>query len=118
MALCSVKLAKRSSTIKGYHFYFKSSNFAEILKCVLEPVIKHSRNAIKVLSRKGETIGHVPEILAKILFTEMAKETILSLEAKVTGSPRDAPEGKYVLGRRIEIPCTYKVYGRIDLKAA
>ena len=38
-------------------------------------------------------------------------------EAGVTGSPRDAPEGKWVLGGGIEIPCTYKVYGRIDQKS-
>ena len=31
-------------------------------------------------------------------------------EAGVTGSPRDASEGKWVLGGGIEIPCTYKVY--------
>ena len=31
--------------------------------------------------------------LAKILAPEMAKETILSLEAEVTGLPRNAPEG-------------------------
>ena len=55
--------------------------------------------------------------LAKILAPEMAKETILSLEAEVTGSPRDAPEGKWVLSGRIEIPCTYKVCGRIDQKS-
>ena len=116
MISCSVKLAKINSTIKGYHFYFKSSNFGEILKCVLEPANKHSRNTIRVLSTKRETIGHVPEILAKILALEKTKETILSSQAEVTGSPRDAPEGKWVLGEGVEIPCTYKVYGRIDQK--
>ena len=40
-------------------------------------------------------------------------------EAGVTGSPRDASGGKWVLGGGIEIPCThkYKVYGRIDQKS-
>ena len=38
-------------------------------------------------------------------------------EAGITGSPIDAPEGKWVLGGGIEIPCTYKVYGRIDQKS-
>ena len=37
-------------------------------------------------------------------------------EAGVTGSPRDALEGEQILGGEIEIPCTYKVYGRIDQK--
>ena len=44
----------------------------------------------------------------------MAKETILSLEAEFNESPRDAPEGNWVLSGGIEIPCTYKEYGRID----
>ena len=70
-----------------------------------------------MLITKGETIGHAPETLAKVLSPEMSKETILSLEAEVTGSPRDASEGKWVLSGRIEILCTYKVYERIDLKS-
>ena len=87
-----MKLSKISFTSIGYHFYFKSLNFGEILKCVLEPGNKHSHNAIKVLSTKWETIGHVPETLAKILAPEMAKEAIVSLEAEFIGSQRDAPE--------------------------
>ena len=70
-----------------------------------------------MLITKGETIGHAPETLAKLLSPEMSKETILSLEAEVTGSPRDASEGKWVLSGRIEILCTYKVYERIDQKS-
>ena len=90
MVSCLVKLAKVSCTIKSYHFCFKSLNFGEILKCLLEPGNKHTLNAIKALSTKEKTIGPVPEMLSKILAPEMAKETILSLELKKTGSPRDA----------------------------
>ena len=39
------------------------------------------------------------------------------LETGVTGSPRDAPEGKWVLSGGIERPCTYKVSGRINQKS-
>ena len=53
------------------------------------PGNKCSCNAMKMLSTKEETIGHVPQTLAKILAPEMAKQTILSLEAEVTRSPRD-----------------------------
>ena len=60
---------------------------------------------------------HVRETLVKILALEIAKETILSLKAEVTGSPRDVTEGKWVLNGKIEIPCTYKVYRRIDQKS-
>ena len=38
-------------------------------------------------------------------------------EAGVTGSPRDVPEGKWVVGGGVEIPCTCKVYGRINQKS-
>ena len=36
--------------------------------------------------------------------------------AGVTGSSRDSSGGEWVLGGDIEIPCTYKLYGRIDQK--
>ena len=39
-----------------------------------------------------------------------------SFEGGVTGSPRDAPEKKWFLGGRIEIPCPYESYGGIDQK--
>ena len=73
---CSPSLSGKNSfllgeiskdTIKGCHFCFKSSNFGEILQCVFEPGNNHSRNAIKVLSTKGETIGHVPEWLKYLI---------------------------------------------------
>ena len=38
-------------------------------------------------------------------------------EGGVTGSPRDAPEGKWVVGGGVEIPCTCKEYGRINQKS-
>ena len=37
-------------------------------------------------------------------------------EAGVTGSSRDAPEGKWVLSGMKEIPCTYEMHGQIDQK--
>ena len=49
----------------------------------------------------------------------MDRETILSLETEVTGSSRDVPKGKGVLGGGIEISCVciYKVYRRIVQKS-
>ena len=38
-------------------------------------------------------------------------------EAGLTASPREDPEGKWVLDGGIEIPCTDKVYGKIDQKS-
>ena len=90
MASCSVKLVKMNSTIK---VTISTLSPRGTLKCALEPVNKYSRNTTKVSSTKWETTGHVPKTLAKIVRPEMVTETILSLEAEVTGSPRDA-EGK------------------------
>ena len=42
---------------------------------------------------------------------------MILFEVGVPGSPRDAPEGKWVLSGGIEIPCTYKMYGKIDQKS-
>lgn len=116
MALSSIKLAKINSTIKGYHVYRNCCEPGDILTCTLEPENKHSRNPIKV-STQEETVGHVPETLAKVLAPELARETILSMEAEVTGPPTDAPEGKWVLGGGIEIPCSYKIYGMKNKKS-
>ena len=33
------------------------------------------------------------------------------MDSEVTGDPRPAPEGKWVIGGGIEIPCKYKLYG-------
>ena len=34
-----------------------------------------------------------------------------SINAVPTGEPRNAPEGTWVLGGGIEIPCKYHIYG-------
>ena len=70
-------------------------------------------NAIKVISQKKEKeviVGHVPEPLAKVLYPMMKKWMILSLKAKIDGEKRRAPEGMWVPGGGIEIPCTYKIF--------
>ena len=38
-------------------------------------------------------------------------------DAGVTGSPKDAPEGAWVLGGGTEIPCTCKVHERSKQKS-
>ena len=110
--MASVKLAKVSSKIKGYHVYCRRCKLGDILACNLEQENPHSRNAIKVLLvSENETIGHVPEALSKVLAPDLEKGIIIAMEAEVTGLPRDAPEGKWTLGGGIEIPCTYTLYG-------
>ena len=40
-----------------------------------------------------------------------------SVQAEVTGHPRDAAEGKWMLGGKIEGPCIYRCYGPKKSKA-
>ena len=49
----------------------------------LEQGNKHTTNEVLSTQRQGDKIGHITETLTKILTPEIAKETILSLEAEV-----------------------------------
>ena len=42
---------------------------------------------------------------------------MIHFETGVTESPKDTPEGKWVLSGGTEIPCIYEVYGRINQKS-
>ena len=42
---------------------------------------------------------------------------MIRFDAGVTGSPKDAPEGAWVLGGGTEIPCTCKVHERSKQKS-
>ena len=66
---------------------------------------------MKVVSKSTKTkketiVGHVPEPLAKILYPLMKEWKMLSLIAKI-GDKQRAPEGIWVPGGGIELPCTY-----------
>ena len=62
----------------------KSLDFGEILECVLDlSQVVNTQLRTVINKRAGDMIGQIPETLAKILAPEMAKETILSLEAEL-----------------------------------
>ena len=42
---------------------------------------------------------------------------MLSVDADVTGHPRDAAEGKWTLGGGIKVPCIHRFYGPKNSKA-
>ena len=42
---------------------------------------------------------------------------IVSIEAIITGEPRSAPEGTWVIGAGIETPCKYLIYADKILKS-
>ena len=75
-----------------------------------EPENEENQNAVVVTTQRGDTVGHIPEILAQVLVSEIRSENIVSVEAIVTGEPINALGGIWVLGG-IETPCKYYVYG-------
>ena len=56
-------------------------------------------------------VGHLPEALAEKLFPLMKEWKLYKVTATITGEKRRLPEGTWVLGGGIEVPCTYYLYG-------
>ena len=59
----------------------------------------------------GDSSGHVPDPLARILAPMLDGGVITCMEGTVTGVARSAREGVCVPGGGIEIPCGYVLYG-------
>lgn len=109
MALMCV--AKITSRIKGHHVYQHSYGVGEQFECEIEPTNLHSNNAIAVKNVDKQMVGHVPEALAEKLQPLIKSWKIWKVTTIITGKERRAPEGTWVLGGGIELPCTYYLYG-------
>ena len=59
----------------------------------------------------GDSSGHVPDPLARILAPMLDGGVIMCMEGTVTGVARSAREGVWAPGGGIEIPCEYVLYG-------
>ena len=79
------------------------------LHCQLEPENSLCKKAI-IVKTKGDTVGHVPDILAHAVAPEISGGNIVSIQAIVTGEPRSAPGS-------IEAPCKYLIYVDKKLKS-
>ena len=113
----TVRIATITSRIKGHHVFRHNYEAGEEFSCHLEPNNPHSPggNAIAVKALQGVgnaevVVGHVPEPLAQILGPFLKEGIIHSIKAKITGAERAAPEGVWVQGGGIELPCNYFVY--------
>ena len=62
------------------------------LTCVLEERNRNRNTAIKVVREANSTIGHISDELSKVVAPALKREIVLSVEAEVTGHPRDAAE--------------------------
>ena len=54
------------------------------------------------------TVGHVPDSLAEVLYKPLLEKEI-KMTCRVSGQSRSAPEGVWVQGGGIEIPCFYEI---------
>ena len=75
------------------------------------------QKSIIVKTKEGDTLGHVPDILAHALAPEVRGGNIVSIEAIVTGKPRSATEGTWVMRGGIETLCKYLIYADKKLKS-
>ena len=76
MASQSVLLGSLTSRIEGDHAYRSGMKVGDCLFCTIEPDNKHSDNIIAFKSGNDDTVGHVPETLAKKLFDFMKSHQI------------------------------------------
>ena len=98
-------IATLTSRVKGFHAYKKQFAIGTKLYCELEPENSLCKKAIIATTKKGDTVGHVPDLLAYALAPEISGGNVVSIEAIVTGEPRSAPEGTWVIGGGIETQC-------------
>ena len=112
-----VCVAKLTSGVKRFYAYKKQVDIGTKLHCELEPENSLCKKAIIVKTKEGDTVGHVPNLLALVLAPEISGGNIVSIEATVTGEPRSAPEGTWVIGSDIETPCNYLIYADKKLKS-
>ena len=115
------------SRIKGDHIYKADPRINSTCGCFPEPGNTHSAHAIIVKIKESsthhaaeQTAGHVPDSLAEILYQPVVDGNI-TINSKITGQSRSAPEGTWVQGGGLEIPCLYEVFLRSslsDLKAS
>ena len=75
------------------------------------------KKAISVKTKEGDTVDHVPDLLAHALATEISCGSIVSIEAIVTREQRSVPEGTWVIGGGIETPGKYLIYADKKLKS-
>ena len=99
----------KRSRVKGHHVFKSESRPGDAFICAREPGNPHSPDAIVV--KLGDSSGHVPDPLARILAPMLDGGVITCMEGTVTGVARSAREGVWVPGGGIEIPCEYVLYG-------
>ena len=88
--------------------------------CSPEPDNRHSKGKSAIIVKKPDedvVLGHVLDALSQIICPMLKDGTIERMTVKITGEERKAPEGTWVLGGAIELPCSCFIYGNRKEKA-
>ena len=110
--LAIIRVRTVNSGIKQFHVYRRRIDIGTELHCELELQNQHSQNATVVKTIESDEIaGHVPGFLAQVLAPMMQSREIVSIDAVITGEPRNAPEGTWVPGGETQIPWICQIYG-------
>ena len=112
-----VCVATLTSSVKGFHAYKNKLILDQNYIASLNWKILSAKKAIIVKTKEGDTVGHVPALLAHALAPEISGGNEVSIETIVTGEQRRAPEGVWVIGHGIETPCKYLIYTDKKLKS-
>ena len=72
IVVCVATLTLR---IKGFHAYKKQVDIGTKLHCELEPENSLCKKAIIIKTKEGDTVGHVPDLLAHALSPEIREFT-------------------------------------------
>ena len=93
------------SNLLHHHVSMSTSRPADTFICAWEPGICHSPDAILVKLSDCSTVGHVPDALARVLAFMLDIDQLTHMEWFITAFLRSAPEGVWVPGGGMEIPC-------------
>ena len=94
------------SSVRGYHTYFKHSTVrvGDLMMCEIEEDNLHDKYAVAVKNEYGQTVGHTPIEISKIM-----KEFIRDcgeVEMECIGHRYNVGQGK-----GLEIPVDYRLIG-------
>ena len=83
-----VFVATLTSKVKGFHAYKKQVDIETKLQCELEPENSLCKRAVIVTTKEGDTVGHVPDLLAHVLAPEISSGNIVSTSRRYVGDRR------------------------------
>ena len=83
-----VFVATLTSRVKGFHTYKKQVDTETKLHCELEPENSLCKRVVIVTTKEGDTVGHVPDLLAHVLAPEICSGNIVSMSRRHVGDRR------------------------------